>query len=754
MSLSNRRQQIAALVAGALAVILIATPAAADPDPGKGPPDIPKAPVAPCAVVPSGNGEFASCVGVTATLDRAPSVGAAATLTATIRASKALPGTDVTITLPAQLAWVRKPAASTVSLTAGTPATVTGVVKAVTEGFGEISVRASAPDGTTTQAASDSVFLTVAGAGKASQFGARATSGDQPAVRAKPATVFRRPAGQTLRSATAAGTAGPSLACDTVVTGNWGYFDQNNLWHNEMNVNVIINDAVNGRVGGALTDAQGNFAACFDSAKGTRISATFVLANDQWQVQHYDGSQYRWTTEIHPVTPGVTVNVGSRTSDATTSRGLHAFDEANDAWQFIPKPTNTCWDQKDTACRQLKIDWSPDSGGDTHYHPDTKSIHLISNDPNVAMVVVHEIGHAIMDDVYNDGIPNEGPGCDPHQINASTSTVCAWVEGFADWFGLSVYHETSFHFQSGPNFNLENPSWSDTDPRGDTVESRVTGAMLDIQDSTNEPDWDRSSEGFNNLWFTFTHHIDQTFASFWNSRTADGFNASDTGALASVYQNTIDYGFRDPLPDNRLLVRPTATPHNFSMNTTTNYWSAIAVVPVSGSDVDLTVFDDRAQTLPLAGSNAGANVIDFVAIDSNRRPLGDYYPRVNDFSGHNQYDIEVAQGRNILVPATTQTVPMPNDMVAVRDTRLTAGVPVTITATPSTANQDPGLFLMGDNPNDNTTFVRSRFSAVASSVANGPGVAESLTFTPTITGWYGVVITNQHGLGDYTLTRS
>src|SRR4051794_41277504 len=115
MSPGDRRQQVAAGVAGAVAVILIATPAAADPDPGKGPPDLPKAPVTPCAVVPSGNSEFASCMGVTAKLDRAPSVGATATLTATIRASRALPGTNVTITLPEQLAWAQKPAQSTVS---------------------------------------------------------------------------------------------------------------------------------------------------------------------------------------------------------------------------------------------------------------------------------------------------------------------------------------------------------------------------------------------------------------------------------------------------------------------------------------------------------------------------------------------------------------------------------------------------------------------------------------------------------------
>lgn len=752
MGLGDRRQQIAAGVAGALAVILIATPAAAEPDPGKGPPDPPKAPVTACAVVPSGNSEFASCMGVTAKLDRAPSVGATATLTATIRASRALPGTDVTISLPEQLAWAQKPAASTVSLTAGKPVTVTGVVKAVAEGFGEISVRASARDGATTQIGSDSVFLTVAGAGKASQFGALATGADRPAVRATPTKVFQRPAGQKLRSVATAAT--PSLACDTSVIGNWGYFDQNNSWHNEMNVNVIINDAVNGRVGGALTDFNGNFNICFDSSRGTRISASFILANDSWQVQTFSGNQYRWTTEIHTVTPGVTVNVGSRTSEPAIYRGLHAFDEANDAWQFIPKPTNTCWDQKDSFCRQLKIDWAPDSMDGNRYFLDTKEIHLLADTPNVAMVVAHEIGHAVMDDVYNDAFPS-APGCDPHpQIDVSSSAGCAWTEGFADWFAMAVYHDSSFHFRDGTTRNLEIPSWSDGGARGDTVESRVVGALLDIQDPANELIWDRFSEGFTNLWFTFTHHVSPTFVAFWLSRIADGFNVSDTGALASVYQNTIDYGFRDPLPDNLAVARPVPTPHNFSMNTTTVDWSVIAVLPSVGSDVDLTVYDDRAQTVPLASSIGGVDVVDFVAIDTNRRPLGDYYPRVNEWSGGTPYNIEAAQNRNILAPGSSQIVHMPADLVAVRDTFLTAGAPVLISVTPSTVDQNPGLFVMGDDPGNPATFVRSRFSASASSTGNGPGVTEFLSFTPAISGWYGVVITNQHGVGDYTLTRT
>ncbi|MEU4236842.1 hypothetical protein [Actinoplanes sp. NPDC026619] len=740
-------------MAGALAALLLATPAAADPDPGKGPPDPPPAPVASCAVVPSGNSEFATCLGVTAKLDRVPSVGETATLTATLRSTLPL-GARLTVTLPEQLAWAQKPAASAVTLTADRPVTVTGVVKSVKEGFGQIVVRATAPDAGGPQTGQDVVFLTVGAAGQVSRFGALTTSGSQPAVPVTPAKVFQRPGGEKLRSATASGNTASALTCDTIVKGNWGYFGTDNLFHNEMNVNVVINDTVNGRVGGQLTDFNGNFNICVDSSRATHIVADIYLANDEWQVQHQNGNQFHWTTEVHAVTPGVTVNIGSRTSDAANSRALHAFDEADDAWQFIPKTSgSSCWDQKETACRQLKINWEPASTDGTFYQLNvTNDIHLVAADPDAPIVVAHEIGHFIMDDVYNDAFP-AAPGCSPHVIDSSTNAGCAWVEGFADWFALAVNHDSSFRWPGGISFSLETPSWSDRGARGDTVESRVAGAMLDVQDSTNELFWDRAAEGFANLWFTFNHHINGTFNSFWASRIGDGFNNSDTGALASVYHNTIDYGFRDPLPDNTAVSRTVATPHNYSMNTSTNFWSAIAIGPSVGSDVDMTVYDDRGQTLPLASSTGGVNVIDFVAVDSNRRALGDYYPRVNEFSGGTGYAIEVYQARNILGAGST-TVHMPNDLVYVTDTFLTAGVPVALSVTPSTTEQNPSILLMGDDPANAATFVQGRFQAKATGAAFGPGIAESLTYTPTLSGWYGVVITSQHGVGDYTLTRS
>jgi hypothetical protein len=41
----------------------------------------------------------------------------------------------------------------------------------------------------------------------------------------------------------------------------------------------------------------------------------------------------------------------------------------------------------------------------------------------------------------------------------------------------------------------------------------------------------------------------------------------------------------------------------------------------------------------------GASTVDFVAIDSNKKALADYYPRVSAFSGVGTGRVELAQGR-------------------------------------------------------------------------------------------------------------
>src|SRR5262249_12667889 len=172
-----------------------------------------------------------------------------------------------------------------------------------------------------------------------------------------------------------------------------------------------------------------------------------------------------------------------------------------------------------------------------------------------------------------------------------SSAGCAWTEGFAEWVPASVLNDPFFRWPSGASLDLENVTWGTAGwDTGDTAEGHIAGAMIDISDCNNELFWDRTCEGDpSNQWTTFLNQHSDTFNEYFNfDRAAMGFDTSNAGARAAVYQNTIDYTFRDPLGNNVPLTRPTPNPaHNYSFNTTSNFWSAVAVRPPAGSAYDV-----------------------------------------------------------------------------------------------------------------------------------------------------------------------
>jgi hypothetical protein len=458
-------------------------------------------------------------------------------------------------------------------------------------------------------------------------------------------------------------------------------------------------------------------------------------------------------------------------------RGWHAFDEANDAWKLVPHDANGCWTTSAaaTACQQLRVEWTAGVVIPTPLYDGT--VRLSADTPDHRNAVVHEIGHFLMHSAYGTDNYNSIQNCPnvSHAPDRVSNAGCAWTEGFANWFALAVYNDPVFRWPDGTTADFEaatygtatggNP-WS----LGDTVEGRVAGALLDLADWSNEQPYDRFGQGTGPIFDTLMHSVSHTFKEFWQQH---GLTSSQ--AHASLYQNTIDYGFRDPLADYGELTRDftklgSPFPHNYRYASNTNYWSVVATRPQYGIDVDLALYDDANLTTKLATSNSADHRLDFVAVDSNagRRTIGDaYYPQTNlvkaggltgDLSG---YRIELAQGSSQLQPGFQPVTMQPSDVVAVRDVYLTAGTPTRITVTPANSKQNPAIFLMGDDPASPSTWVQGRDSAVASSNSSDAGQDESFTYKPPRTGWYAFVLLNaldpatvlDGGGGTYTVLR-
>ena len=398
------------------------------------------------------------------------------------------------------------------------------------------------------------------------------------------------------------------------------------------------------------------------------------------------------------------------------------------------------------------VNWAPDSTDGTYYSLAGNDVHLAADDPNSAITVVHEIGHAIMDDVYDDDFP-PAPSCNPHSIQGATSQGCAWTEGFAEWFPSTVYNDPYFRWPSGASLNLETNRWGDTWATGDTVEGRVAGALIDLTDAANETPWDRTTEGSTPTWDVFTHGVQDTFSQYFGQRLGRGWSTG-VPTRSTLFQNTIDYTFRDTLPDYVGRTRTQAfAPHNFRYTTRTPYWSVVATKPLTGSDHDLRLYDNSPMNQLLGTSAYGGSTVDFIAVDSNLRALGDYYPRVSYWSGTGGHVTQLAHGSDILTTTSSPTFTA-SRFLAVRDTYLVAGTPYTFTAQPSTRRMNPSVFLMGSTAGDTTTYVRPRSTALVSAAAGGAGASETFSFTPTASGWYGLVVLNESGSGTVTLTRT
>lgn len=218
--------------------------------------------------------------------------------------------------------------------------------------------------------------------------------------------------------------------------------------------------------------------------------------------------------------------------------------------------------------------------------------------------------------------------------------------------------------------------------------------------------------------------------------------------LAAANLNNVT--LTDFVPREYRQPRPIAHGYNYAVNR--SYWSAVAVRPDNaGLDVDLQLFDLGIGNGLLGSSAAGAGTIDVIAQDNNsgRRAQGVDYPQAAIFgTGTGRYRIELSNP-GIVLGSSLNDVMDGTHVLRIYDAAVTAGVTQYVRVVPTGVND---LELMAfTSTTDAATWVRPRSSAVISS-SGGTGVAEAVSFTPTVSGYAGIVVTSKiGGFGGYTV---
>ncbi|BCJ47049.1 hypothetical protein GCM10010168_34310 [Actinoplanes ianthinogenes] len=740
-----------------------------------------------CEVPP----DWSSCVQVVASLDRAPAVGATAQLTIEVRALTDIDHARIEADLPAALDWQSRPAgwkltdlgpllpedgdgvqraSRVVDVKAGKTLRYKAKVRGVAAASTSVRARVTGPAASPLDDDANMLLLSVGATAADSYLGLDA-SRNSDALQALPDTMPLVPStSQKFRPVSEDGLAEPhsddppaggaSIQAITCVTGTVGYEAPAGTGHPSPNIQVQAWDydsiGADDLLDSALTDDSGSYRLCFDNGTdvsgGQDVYVKMVAENGLWRVsdEGFLGSRDVYdfnSARKDNLANGRTVDYGRLApADQTLHRVLHSFDMANDAKEWTP---GECWDARDTGdCRRMEIVYPDDDSDDVSvYRHSNRTVYLEPATPDDRSDAVHEYGHAVMGDLYEDNWP-PSDNCSPHAMDTTSSPGCAWTEGFANWYPMAIYNDDYYR-----GWRVEDTSSFDP---GDATEGRVTGSLWDLIDPGSEG-WDNWQEsGKDALWDTMLDRRSATFREFWTNRGLEGHNVGD-GPAGALFQNGIDYGFRFGLSDGVTLTRPTPeTPNNYRYETTYAYWSVVALRPPANVDYDLALYDDAALSQQLATSVLPGDTVDFVAVDSGKRPLGDYYPvvrRPSSSTGTGDYRIQLAAGHRLLLNGATQAMNGADDVVAVWDYCPSAAATTTVTVTPSDASQDAELFLLSSDAANAASWTIGRSQAAAESVGHGPGQPEAITFDQR-EGCYGVVVVNRAGSGTYTLTLS
>ena len=186
-----------------------------------------------------------------------------------------------------------------------------------------------------------------------------------------------------------------------------------------------------------------------------------------------------------------------------------------------------------------------------------------------------------------------------------------------------------------------------------------------------------------------------------------------------------------------------------------NYWRAMGIRSPSDTDHDLELdsaswFDDPSTRNYVNSSTYAAGVVDFIAVDGNRRGTTPEFYRVSNFTGNGGYNVNwSSQGLGLYSQGLYGPYNIGSlETVKVFDVYFNAGQSRQILVIPTASNgTDLGMALYQSNPADSSTWARRRSQAVAiSDVSTANSAVEQVVFKNTlVTAWHGLVVFNNGG---------
>jgi len=358
--------------------------------------------------------------------------------------------------------------------------------------------------------------------------------------------------------------------------GNVGYYTGSGAYRNNDNTRVNakyflvqLRNGTDSLLGQGNTDSDGNFVINIDNPGASGVKPV-LYAYHNWTVGEVDRTQL-FDRELRVVRQGTTLSgledvysFALRDDPQQFPDGDHNFgtldvpkgdqyeracwllDDLNRAFLYTPSDPGGC-----------TIKWSPSSTDGTCFNTSDKQVHLKGDDPISSDILLHEYGHNVMYTVYGQNnppydCPTEAEG--GHWIGGAYKPVCAWMEGWADFFPLAIENNPIFHRAKvhliEDNYDFEKGEGaSQTWAVGDICEGRVGGALWDLLDNTPDEGSDWYSFGFNPIWDTMVNNgvVVNNFRDFWNTWLGKG---NSIYAANCLLQNTIDY-----LPSKNIALR-------------------------------------------------------------------------------------------------------------------------------------------------------------------------------------------------------